>query len=273
MLQKENIKKYLYLGIMAYLAVVTVSQVYHLLAMIIAAIASRFYSFSAISAVNCIFSGLAYFALLAIVASVAVKQFASLKPVAEKYWFVPGALYAVVLLMVLISFFVSARYLRGFGVWLDAIISELFALASTALYLGVFMLLFPKALFLLGEEPVIDSIFTKKAGSAAPAGAPQEKPRNPYAQQPPANPYAAPQPAAPAPDAQPAEEPPAFPMPQSDYGWPPADPPAPAAPAAEPFTSPFAGNTFSADEKPAPAEPQTPPQTPPPADAGDNNVN
>ena len=271
MLQKENIKKYLYLGIMAYLAVVTVAQVYHLFAMIIAAIASRYYTFSAISAINYIFAGLAYFALLAIVASVAVKQFSSLKPAAEKYWFVPGALYAVVLLMTLISFFVSMRYLRGFGVWLDAIISELFALASTALYLGVFMLLFPKALFLLGEEPVIDSIFAaKKPGAAVPAGAPQQGSRNPYAQ-PPVNPYAAPQnpygqtpaanlyaapdaqPAAPAPDAQPAA-------------------PAPdAQPAGNTYTAnQYAGNTFSDSEKPAPDELPTPPQTPPPADTGDS---
>ena len=156
-LKKDNIKKYLYLGIMAYLAVLTVTQFYRLFAMIVASIASKYYRFSALAGINYFFAGLAFFALLAVVASVAVRKFAFLRTYTEKFWYAPAALYCVVVLMTVISMFVSMKYLSGFGQWLDAILSDLLTLASTLLYLAVFMLLFPKALFLLEEPPVIDS--------------------------------------------------------------------------------------------------------------------
>lgn len=167
MFTKEKIKQILFIGIMAYLAVLFVSQVYHFLAMAVSAIFSRYYSFSFLSAFIYILSGLAYLGLLAIVASVAVEKLGSLKSFTEKLWFLPAVFYGLTVLISLGSYlFGTLKYLHGFGVILDSLITHLLSLAASVLYIGVFMLLFPKALFLLEEPPVIRA---KGAASAAPA--------------------------------------------------------------------------------------------------------
>ena len=167
MLTKENVKKFLFIAIMGYLAVNAVAQLYHLIAMIIAAIASPYYSFSALSAFVYIFACLAFLSLLVITASVTVEQMRSLKPQLERFWFVPACLYGVVLLLTVISIFSSTRYLSGFGAWVDWIFSSLFTFVTTALYLAAFMLLFPKALLDFDEGPVVDLSALGKSGAGA----------------------------------------------------------------------------------------------------------
>lgn len=179
MLTKENVKKYLLIAVMGYLAVNAVAQLYHLIAMIVAAVASPYYSFNTLSAFSYIFSCLAFLGLLAITASVTVVQMRSLKPQAERFWFVPACLYGLVLLLTVIGLFSATRYLTGFGAWVDWIFSSLFTFVTTALYLAAFMLLFPKALLDFDEGPVVDLSALGKGGARAeprkPAGG------NPYA--------------------------------------------------------------------------------------------
>ena len=179
MLTKENVKKYLFIAILGYLAVNAVAQFYHLIALIIAAVASPYYSFNALSAFTYIFACLAFLSLLAITASVTVAQMRSLKPQLERFWFVPACLYGIVLLLTVISIFSMTRYLSGFGAWVDWIFSSLFTFVTTALYLAAFMLLFPKVLLELDEGPVVDLSALGKGGARAkpekPAGS------NPYA--------------------------------------------------------------------------------------------
>ena len=174
MLKKENIKKYLFIAVMAYLAVNVIAQLYRLLAMIVASIASSYYSAGAVYAFSCIFSGLAYLSLLAITASVAVEQLRSLKPHAERFWFLPACFYGVVLLLTVISIFANTRYLSGFGAWVDWVFSSLFSFVGTVLYLAAFMLLYPRALLLLEEGPVMSLSALGKAGAGKPAPAARE---------------------------------------------------------------------------------------------------
>ena len=112
---------------------------------------------------------MAYLSLLAIVASVAVEKLGSLKAYTQKLWFLPAVLYGLTVLISVFSFLGNLKYQHGFGVIFDAFVSELLSLAASALYIGVFMLLFPKALFVLEEPPVIKAKSAAPVAPAAPA--------------------------------------------------------------------------------------------------------
>ena len=209
MFTKEKIKQILFIGIMAYLAVLFVSQVYHFLAMAVSAIFSRYYSFSFLTAFIYILSGLAYLGLLAIVASVAVEKLGNLKSFTEKLWFLPAVLYGLTVLISLGSYlFGTLKYLHGFGVILDSLISHLLSLAASVLYIGVFMVLFPKALFVLEEPPVIKAKAAAPVAPVAPAApvVPEAPvvPAEPAAPVAPAEPVVPEEPAAPAVPEEPA---------------------------------------------------------------------